>query len=95
MTKKKLNLIIEKGSHYYPCGLNKFVVNGIDAMDSEFGSISQDPQDEPWTCKNRRFNPAVPTDALLKKYHINLDEYALICQELQTALYVSRCGMCV
>jgi hypothetical protein len=95
MTEDKLKLVIERGSRYMPCSLNKSTINDIDADKDDFGETEQDPQREQYTCDNRRFVPKLPTQELLNKYNIDLNDYAIICNRLECALYVGHCGMCI
>jgi hypothetical protein len=80
-----------------PCACAVFTINGIDADSDDFGN-SQDTNPaiaEPYGCGNSQFMPKLPTDKVLKKYKINLAQYAEICDKLQTALNVGACGWCV
>jgi hypothetical protein len=92
---KKTKVVIVSGSKYMPCSLSSFVVNGIDADQDDFGDIEQDPQEEQYTCDNRRFVSKLPTQIVLDKYKIDLPDYSEICDELKSTLYVGHCGMCI
>ena len=95
VAKKKLKLIVESHGRYLPCALSKFTINGIAADEDDFGDTETDPQDEPYTCKNHRFVPKMPSQEVLNKYKIGLGDYAEICSALKETLYVGYCGMCI
>ena len=83
--------------HALPCSCETFTINGIDADTSDFGStFDMDSENaEQYGCGDRQFVPQMPTDEVLKKYKINLKEYAEICDKLQDVLAVGSCGWCI
>jgi hypothetical protein len=96
MEVKELDLIIT--THYaLPCSCEKFTINGIDADSYDFGESEDIRPDlaEPYGCGSHEFAPKMPTQEVLNKYNINVDEYAEIAGELQSALYVGQCGWCI
>lgn len=80
-----------------PCSCEKFTINGMDADVSDFGStVDMDEENaEEYGCGDRQFVPQMPTNKVLNKYEIDVDEYAEICDKLQCALAVGSCGWCI
>lgn len=94
--RRKLDVVIEPYDAL-PCELEKFIINGIDAYKGDFGDgYDSDPDNaEEYGCGNHQFESKMPTDGVLEKYSINLEEYAQICEMLESALDVGGCGWCV
>jgi hypothetical protein len=84
------------------CSAKVFQVNGIDADTDDFGEGSDvgdyiDDSDDGYVgCSNRvwqRTDPPPPDT--LRKYNISADDYAVICNDLESSLSFGRCGWCV
>jgi hypothetical protein len=78
------------------CAISTFVINGIDADSSDFGDHGdRSPETaEDYCCGNMQFIRSPSTPAVLAKYGITEDEYAEICEKLETGLSFGRCGWC-
>lgn len=50
---------------------------------------------EPYACADMHFDPKPPTKEVLNRYNITDKEYYDICNELESELYVGRCGWCI
>ena len=76
-----------------PCSTECFKINGIDADEYDFGgkTIGGDCMENTCYC---RFEKKLPSQAILDKYNITVDEYALVCEELEIKLNVYNCGWC-
>ena len=83
--------------HSLPCSCEIFTINGMGADVDDFGStVDMDSENaEQYACGDRQFIPKMPTDEVLKKYFINLKEYAEVCDKLQNMLAVGVCGLCI
>lgn len=76
-----------------PCSLEVFKINGIVALEEDFGE--KDIYGDCMECEcHCEFKPTLPTSDILSRYGICVEEYAEICEELKDALYVSACGWC-
>lgn len=91
-----MELIIEPFSGL-PCALNTFTINGKDANSMDFGDVYDHDNEnaEPYGCGDMYFEPKLPTSDVLKYYNITVDDYNAICRELESKLYVGKCGWCV
>lgn len=80
-----------------PCELMKFTINGIDADKNDFGTSYDADSDnaEEYGCGNHIFESKNPTQKVLDKYGISVEEYSEICDELTEKLHVGSCGWCV
>jgi hypothetical protein len=80
-----------------PCETSKFKINGVDAYVDDFGCSDDMNPDraEPYGCGDHRFTSKLPEPGVLSKYNINLEEYILICEQLESKLDVGACGWCV
>lgn len=80
-----------------PCSLKTFTIRGVNADVYDFGDGSDESPDtaDPYGCGDRRFRGKTPTEEVLHKYDITLDEYANIVALLESALYVGLCGWCI
>lgn len=76
-----------------PCSLEVFKINGIEALEEDFGE-----KDIYGSCFKSNccceFKPKPPTSEILSRYGICVEEYAEICEELIDALSVIHCGWC-
>ena len=79
-----------------PCSLEVFTINGKGADQYDFGDIYDHDIEsaEPYACADMHFDPKPPTKEVLDKYHITVEEYNTICNELEDKLWVGRCGWC-
>ena len=77
------------------CSLAVFKINGIEACYEDFGDkydIEAHRAPE-YCCANMQFIPKLPTQEILDKYQITVDEYSQICKELD-CLSFGSCGWC-
>lgn len=90
-----MKLICESYGCY--CDLQNFNINGIDASWEDFGTKEDIAPDEApeYGCGDMEFTPKLPTQAILDKYKINVDEYKEICNKLEQKLSFGYCGWCV
>lgn len=79
------------------CALSVFTINNIDAEYEDFGDkYDHCPERaEDYACGNMQFDPKLPTQTILNKYKITVDEYNEICSELEDKLSFGSCGLCV
>lgn len=79
------------------CALETFKINGIEADYDDFGDKNDQSPDtaEPYGCGDMTFTPKMPTQAVLDKYKINLEQYTEIADELASKLSFGSCGWCV
>ena len=90
---KKLELeIVPFGS--FPCALEKFKINGIDADIEDFGTCCSCGDCMLSECCNTFCSIEKPKQGILRKYNISLSQYDYICNELEDKLYVDNCGWC-
>lgn len=83
-----------KPFHGLPCELEVFTINGINADVDDFGKVIFNHgscMENECGCE---FQYKLPTDDVIAKYGITLDEYGEITSELNDKLYVYRCGWC-
>lgn len=77
------------------CELQEFSINGIKADYNDFGSKGdrgwRDAED--YCCGDMQFTPQLPTQKVLDKYKINVDEYNMVCEKLD-CLSFGCCGWC-
>lgn len=78
---------------FFPCGIETFIINCIDADVDDFGnrSINGDCMENQCCCS---FEYKLPTQEILDKYNINLSEYAEVCERLRELLNFNYCGLC-
>jgi hypothetical protein len=79
------------------CELEKFIINGIHADYNDFGKKENvDPFNAlQYGCGCIRFVSKLPTQHILDKYHINVDEYSMVCDVLTDKLSFRHCGWCI
>ena len=87
-----MDIIIEK-LRCLPCTLGKFIINDKKADVDDFGVTFSDGSAMKGTC-SKRFKSGLPTQAVLDKYGINLEEYREVCERLEENLEVYNCGYC-
>jgi len=78
---------------YLPCTLSEFKINNIDANVSDFGETESEGSPFNNGCRVR-FKVKLPTDEVLNKYKINLNDYSTICERLGEVLDIYNCGYC-
>lgn len=78
------------------CSLSKFIINGIEADQSEFvENEDRDPQNaEDYGCGDMQAEIILPTNEILKKYKITLEEYKKIAEEVKEKVSFGACGWC-
>lgn len=78
------------------CSTKIFRINGIEADTDDFGEkYDDDPSDAPeYGCGNMQFHPYSPNKQVMKKYHINEQEWYEICDKLD-GLSFGYCGWCI
>lgn len=81
---------------YAYCTTEEFEINGVEADYTDFGHTKDiAPHCAPdYGCGNRQFIPKPATQEILDKYHIDIDDYNKICEELD-CLSFGRCTWCV
>ena len=90
----KMPLYILTTYHALPCEAETFIVNGIPAFTSDFGTTDSRGDGE-YGCEYHKFIPyKEPKKEALEEYHINEEEYEQICEALECKLYVEHCGWC-
>lgn len=79
------------------CSTKIFRINGIEADTDDFGEkYDDDPSDAPeYGCGNMQFHPYSPDPQVMKKYHINTQEWDEICDKLADGLSFGYCGWCI
>ena len=79
------------------CETSTFKINNIPADYNDFGSkYDHDTEEaEPYGCGNMQFDPVPPTQKVLDKYNISVDEYYEIAYKLAEGLSFGCCGWCV
>ena len=82
----------------FPCRTETFRINGIDAFQSNFGSMEDtDIENAPkYGCGCMKF---IPLDDRMSeamwRYGITADEFYEVQSALESALYVGRCCWCI
>lgn len=79
------------------CGLDLFIINGIDADCYDFGKLKDCAPDiaPEYGCGDMRFiSDEKPQDGVLEKYHISYSEWEQVCQRLEVELHFGYCGLC-
>lgn len=77
-----------------PCVDKEFIVNGKNAEVSDFGLVYNHGVGNMNCCESMRFEPIEPTNKVLRKYRINLDEYDEICSYLDDKFTIGKCDIC-
>lgn len=79
------------------CETEIFTVNGINATYEDFGEkYDHDTENaEDYGCGDMQFDMNPPTEEVLEKYKITLNEYYQICEKLSEGLHFGECGWCV
>ena len=77
------------------CELKEFKINDISADYNNFGTKEDIDEDntEDYCCGDMRFIPKPAEQCVLKKYHINVEEYTKVCEILE-CLSFGKCDMC-
>ncbi len=79
------------------CEPKIFKINDVYADYNDFGSKEDTFPVSAYSymCENMQFISKLPTQTVLDKYRITVDEYHSICDRLETDLSFGRCGWCV
>ena len=79
------------------CSTDKFVINGKDADSDDFVHQENvgDTLECGYGCTDMKAVPIMPTQKVMDKYNITLDEYTVIANDLETKLSLGECGWCV
>ena len=79
------------------CATSCFKINDIEASSIDFGEhYDHNSYSAPeYGCGNMKFTGNRPTQSILNKYSITLDEYNEICDKLEKGLSFGRCGWCI
>jgi len=78
------------------CSTCEFNINGIEADKDDFGEkYDHDSENaENYCCGNMKFDPILPTQEVLDKYKITVNEYNEIASQLEEGLSFGSCGWC-
>ena len=78
------------------CSTEIFEINGVNADIEDFGEQSDQNPDlaQDYCCADMKFIPKLPTQVILDKYKISVDEYKEICDELTDGLSFGECDWC-
>lgn len=77
-----------------PCVDEEFIVNGKKAEVSDFGLVYNHGTGKTNCCESMRFESIEPTNKVLRKYRINLEEYDEICSCLADKFTIGKCDIC-
>lgn len=77
-----------------PCVDEEFIVNGKKAEVSDFGLVYNHGTGNTNCCESMRFESIEPTNKVLRKYRINLEEYDEICSYLADKFTIGKCDIC-
>ena len=79
------------------CDLEEFEINGIKAEYEDFGRLYDHSPNtaEPYGCGDMQFTDIKPTEKILDKYRITVEEYYEICEKLESVVSFGSCGWCV
>jgi hypothetical protein len=90
-----MDCVIE--NHGFSCfGPDVFSINGVDGDLSDFGTM-QDwcPAFAPeYGCGNMQFFRKGVDPLVLKKYHIDEDDYYCVCDRLSEVMNIGQCALC-
>lgn len=78
------------------CSLSKFEINGVSADSSDF--VNQYDADshnaEDYCCGDMVADVLQPTEIVLAKYGITVEEYDVIAEDVSSKLSFGSCGWC-
>lgn len=77
-----------------PCVDEEFIVNSKKAEVSDFGLVYNHGTGNMNYCESMRFESIKPTNKVLRKYRINLEEYDEICSYLADKFTIGKCDIC-
>lgn len=77
-----------------PCEDEVFTINGIEASKDDFGEVNVKGIGN-YSCLLMGFTPKMPTENVLKKYNISLDDYDEIVEQLNELFSFGECCWCV
>lgn len=78
---------------WLPCSCKEFTINGKSASPSDFGTSESGGDPGQGNCYSK-FVHGYPTEEVLQKYGITLNEFREICEKLEDELYIGSCGLC-
>lgn len=87
-----MDITIEK-YRCLPCTLSRFKINNIDANISDFGERESEGSPLNNGCRVK-FKFKLPTDEVLNKYKIDLNDYSTICNILEEEFNIYNCRYC-
>ena len=78
------------------CELSVFTIHGVSAYEEDFVErCDRDPRNAPdHGCGDMQATIIPATEKVLKKYNINLEEYATVAEDVAKKLSFGRCGLC-
>lgn len=78
------------------CETKMFKINGIKATYKDFGEKYDATPDKvkPHFCGNMVFKRIAPTQQVLDKYCITVNEYDFICERLTASISFGTCRLC-
>lgn len=79
------------------CSLSLFEINGMDADEDEFvNKFDHSRETAPdYGCGDMRADIRIPSDAILEKYGITVDEFTVIAEDVAEKVSFGRCGWCI
>lgn len=79
------------------CCCTEFTINGICADEDDFGDkYDNNPgNEEPYGCGDMKFFPKLPSQEILDKYKITVNEYSEIAEKLEDGLSFGHCSLCI
>jgi hypothetical protein len=88
---------LELEFYSYACFSPTFTINGIDAVNEDFGDLyDRDSENaEDYSCANMQFTRIPAKLVVLERYNISIPEYELIAGQLEVGLSLGQCGACV
>ena len=93
--KKKTDVFSLKTDSVY-CGAYTFTIRRKAADINDFGTLDDTNEKcaPDWGCGNMCFTPKFPTQEILDKYKISVDEYKQITEALEDGFAYGCCDMC-
>ena len=79
------------------CGIQCGAINNIDIDESDFvDKYDHSPETaEDYACGNMQADIILPTEEVLKKYNITVDEYREVAEKISEEVSFGSCGWCV
>lgn len=78
------------------CSLEKFIVNGIEAIESDFVVKNDEGgyRDCDCHCGDMQAHVTIPYSDILGKYNITVEEFNVIAEDIAGKLSFGACGLC-